>query len=403
MKNIRFNLDKMKSFSFNLLFNSFGNSIIGTVFVLLLSTVKGFSDKDVSLMIGIIPIITIPTYILWGIVIDKTKKIVLTNKMVIIVNIITLILFIYIDNIYVFFVTNLIRTVLLQPGGIVNDEYLLNLVKDTDGNYGKIRSFATVGYGLGGLICLMFMESIKISGLFITAIISLIITLMFIFKMPEITVDKKLENSCKKKKFTIEQFNLLKNMKYMRLMIIYVFMNGTLTSASSYAIPMLMIKLDAPQNIIGIMPFIMIVFEVILLLQNKRINLSKKRNKYLLIGLILLTIRWVVMSTTESYIIIILATIIHGGVTGILLPIQNDMVEKFVPQSQQSTAIMLQTLLSTTILPSILNIILGFLIEPFGVKSFGVVYLICNMIALTMYIINVLFNKFEEKNCNPII
>ncbi|HBJ2621947.1 MFS transporter [Clostridium botulinum] len=397
MKNISFKLNTIRSFSMNLLFNSFGNSVVGTIYVLFLSQVKGFSDKDVSLMVGLIPIITIPSYILWGIIIDKTKKVVLTNKMVIIANIVTLILLIYVDNVYAFFIINLIRTVLLQPGGMVNDEYLLNLVKDNTGSYGSIRTFGTVGYGLGGLVCLLLMDYIEISGLLIIAIMSLASTLLFISKMPEINIDKSLKKGYHKTKFKIEQLDLLKNMKYMRLMIIYVLMNGTLASASSYAIPMIMIKLDAPQNIIGVMPFIMIVFELILLLQNRRLNFPKKRNKYLLIGLILLTIRWITMGVTESYIIIILISIIHGAVAGILLPIQNDMVEKFVPQNQQSTAIMLQTLLSSTIVPSILNIILGFLLEPWGIKSFGIVYLICNVITLFMYIINLLFNRYEEK------
>ncbi len=66
MKNISFKLNTIRSFSMNLLFNSFGNSVVGTIYVLFLSQVKGFSDKDVSLMVGLIPIITIPSYILWG-------------------------------------------------------------------------------------------------------------------------------------------------------------------------------------------------------------------------------------------------------------------------------------------------------------------------------------------------
>ncbi|MDZ7548978.1 MFS transporter, partial [Clostridium perfringens] len=60
-----------KRFSNYLLISSLGGNIIGSLFVLFLSSTKGFSAKEISLIIGTTPLIIFPIFFIWGSVLDK--------------------------------------------------------------------------------------------------------------------------------------------------------------------------------------------------------------------------------------------------------------------------------------------------------------------------------------------
>ncbi len=75
------------------------------------------------------------------------------SKLVNLSNIITMGLLIITNNFILFFIINIIRSILLQPSGTLNDKYMLNISSTNKGTYGKIRVRSTIGYGLAGIIC----------------------------------------------------------------------------------------------------------------------------------------------------------------------------------------------------------------------------------------------------------
>lgn len=50
------------------------NTIIGNTYVLFMSVSKGFSDKEISMILGILPLVSVFTFFVWGAIIDKYKK-----------------------------------------------------------------------------------------------------------------------------------------------------------------------------------------------------------------------------------------------------------------------------------------------------------------------------------------
>lgn len=369
-------------FSTNSLLNSLGNTIIGNTYVLFLSATKGFSEAQISLIVGILPLITVATFFIWGIIIDKHKRLLLINKFVNIVNITTLVGLIWINSFYLFFTLNLLRNVLMQPGGVVNEEYLLNLSNKYGVTFGKIRVFSTIGFGLAGAICaiaLKFMSperTIMISSIFI---ISNIIVLFF---LPEITKPSREADKSEKEKI----IELFKNKDYRIFLLTFSLLTAIITSSTGYGVPMILIKLKAPNFYIGMLPVLMVSFEALLLPRVEKFKFYKNVNWVLKIAGILLIIRWAIMGLANSYIIIVAVTLMHGIINGFLIPLPNKIIWGTVPEEDHSTAIIVNNLCSFTIFPGIINLITGYIAVIYGVHSYGFVYL-----ALTLVSLGVLF------------
>ncbi|WP_411169755.1 hypothetical protein ACH36K_04450 [Clostridium sp. MB05] len=100
------------------------------------------------------------------------------------------------------------------------------------------------------------------------------------------------------------------------------------------------------------------------------------------------------MTITNSYIVVLLITILHGFVAGAIFQIQNKLFGEIVEPRYQFSAFMLLGAILGTMLPSILNLITGNLYEKLGVGIFGATYLALTIIALVIMILS----KIEKKN-----
>ncbi|MDB1934482.1 MULTISPECIES: MFS transporter [Clostridium] len=394
-----------KKFSNYLLISSLGGNILGSIFVLFLSSIKGFNAKEISLIVGTTPLIIFPIFFLWGSLLDKYQRVVGFSKLVNLSNIITMGLLIITNNFILFFIINIIRSILLQPSGTLNDKYMLNISSTNKGTYGKIRVRSTIGYGLAGIICPI---AIRIGDVYLAIIVGMILisfSIILLSKVPEISdnhvsINKNIKND---KGNTFKSlFDLIKNKMYLKYLIIISIIWGTQNAASGYGIQIMMIDLNVSKVIIGLIPFIMVIFEVIFLLVFDKVRILRKNDLALLIALVILVFRWSIMVFAKSYILILIITMLHGIVTGIVLQIQNKIIGKVVSSNQHFLAFMLISSLSTTILPSLLNLITGDLYGKFGIKVFGFVYLVLSLIASFVLIYNALKNKrlksYEIKN-----
>lgn len=383
-----------KKFSNYLLVSSLGSNVIGSIFVLFLSSIKGFNVKEISLILGTTPLIVLPIFFAWESILDKYKSVIKLSKFVNISNIITMMMLIITNNFMIFFVVNLIRTILLQPSGTLNDKYTLNISKINKGSYGNIRVRSTIGYGLAGIISPI---AIKLGGVYLAILVGIVLIGLSIFiitKIPDITEDNTENETIKRdeKSLITSIGTLIKNKNYIKYLIIISIIWGTQNAASGYGIQIMLIDLKVPNSIIGLIPFIMVIFEVIFLLIYEKIKLFKKSDIALLISLIILAFRWTTMIFTKSYILILLITMLHGIVTGVVLQIQNKIVGDIVPSHQHFLAFILLNSLSATILPSILNLLIGSLYYKFGITIFGTVYLSLALIAIII-LISKLINK----------
>lgn len=384
-----------KKFSKYLLVSSLGANIIGSIFVIFLSFIKGFDAKQISFIVGTTPLIVLPLFLIWGSILDKYKDVTKISKFINLSNVVTMIILTLINNFVLFFIINLVRSILLQPGGTLNDKYLLNISKSNEGSYGKIRVMLTIGFGLAGIIAPI---AIKLGGIYLAIIVGSSLIILSIFLLNKLSEDEEdlieeTERSRKDKKGLLKSIlQLLKNKKYLKYLIIISIIWGTQNAAAGYGIQIMLIDLKISDAVISLIPFMMVIFEVVILLTYDKIKFFERTDIALLISLIVLTFRWAIMIFTNSYIVILIITMLHGIVTGIVLQIQNKIVGNIVPQEQHIIAFILMNSLSATILPSVLNLTTGELYSNYGIKVFGLVYLILSIIALGLLGTN-LFKK----------
>lgn len=390
MNNKSKNINKIVNvFSSTYILGSIGNSIINNVFILFMASVKGFSDGEISIILGVLPLISIFTFFVWGAIIDKYKKLVFFNKLVYSMNIATLFLLYKIDNFKLFFIINLIRTIMLQPSGVANDEYLLNLSNKYGVRFGKIRVFGTIGYGIAGIVSTISLAYLGINKSILISSIFLTTTLILFFRLPEITGSE--EKVVSKDKSYLNIINILKNKDFRLFIYTYGILTGVIAASVNYGTPILMIKLDAPDAFIGLIPIFMIAFEVILLPVIEKLNFYDNVNYVFKLVGILLIIRWVIFGFANSYIIIMVLALMHGLINGLLLPMQNKLIWTLVPKDKHSTAFIITNLFCYTIFPAVINLITGGLVKYLGIHTYGIVYLFITILS----IIIILKNKFS--------
>jgi PPP family 3-phenylpropionic acid transporter len=264
----------------------------------------------------------------------------------------------------------------MQPGGVVNEEYLLNLSNKYGVTFGKVRVFSTIGFGLAGVICATALKFLSPETTIILSVIFIIANMIVIFFLPEITRPSREDHRDEKTKI----ITLFKNRDFRIFILTYSLFTAVITSSIGYGVPMILIKLNAPNFYIGMLPVLMISFEALILPHVEKFKFFKNINLVLKAASILLIIRWVIIGIANSYIIVVAVTLMHGVINGFLIPLPNKVIWAVVPKDNHSTAIIMNNLFSFTIFPGVINLITGYIAYIFGVHSFGFVYLVLTIV-----------------------
>lgn len=181
----------------------------------------------------------------------------------------------------------------MQPAGVVNDEYLLNLSNKYGASFGKIRVFATIGYGVAGVICAIALKFTNPEKTIILASMFIILNLIVLFFLPEIT--KPESNNEKQKNLLSTMQGLFKNKEFKFFICTHGLLTAIIGSATGYGILILLIKLNAPNLYIGLLPVLMIIFEIILFPYVEKFKIYRDVNVVLKIAAVLLIFRWLVI------------------------------------------------------------------------------------------------------------
>lgn len=367
--------------------NSLGGNLLTSTFVLLLSQTNGFSPGQVSIIIGVTPLLIIPGTLFWGQLMDKYKRLVLTLKVVILLNALSMLALCLISDFKVFFIVNLIRALLLQPAGGVGDEYMLNLSIKCQTSYGHLRVFGTIGFGLGGLLAPLCISIGGVLGPILLGAVFLLVAFFLYSPLPEYARESLLEKEPTPTESSASKsldFSIFKNKQFLFFLFIGSAVFGTLQAAAGYGSQLLLIELGAPDALIGSLSFVMIVFEIFMLSNIHKFKGSKSPYLLYTIGLVILCIRWLITIFVTNYIVLLLTITLHGLVVGMILSAQNQLIGQLVKPSQQSTAFLVNSTCIITVVPSILNLVTGDLVERFGYKIFGLTYLSFTLVALAL-------------------
>ncbi len=382
-------------FSVHMFVALLGSGIVNTVFVLFLEQIKGFSTDEATFIIGITPLILLPCSFFWGWIIDKHKKLIMANKLVYASNAIMVVVLILVSNFAAIFGFNLLRNFLTQPSGGINDEYILYIVKKTGYPYGKIRVWGAVGFGASGLLVPIVMYFYGVIGSLIAAIIILFCDLIVLNKLPEVKHEKK-EVKKEEKPSLKSTITLFKNKKFVVILVVLTILTTTCNITGSFAMPIILVDLKAPDELVGILPFIMVLMEIVFLFTFHRLKIAKKSYTVILICVLVSIVRWYLMATVDNYYILTVLMLCHGVVIGMILPTQNKLLSEIIPKHQRSTAFLFQLAIAPTVFASILNLFTGYLSSIVGIDVFGFTYLTLAVVALIIILPIFLKNRKVE-------
>lgn len=357
-----------KNFKSSLLFNNIGNTLINNLLVVWAAEEKGFDGFQISLLTGLIPIVVLPGVFIWGRIIDRTKK--LTEYMIIIHSLNGILLFFMANtmNFEFFFWINFLRNIVILPASGINEEYLMNLVQQGKLQFGRIRMYGTIGYGAAGVLGAILLRKITVNKSILAGILMLFLSVVFMKRLPKIPI---LNTGAKEKRVFNELF---RNKKFMRFLLLSCSIMGVMTAAAGFGLQQSLLNMGCPVEFIGLLPFIMVLMEILFLRVMDKGNFSEKVIYSVALGICV--VRWAVMAIASSYVWIILGCLGHGIVAGMIMSEQNRKVGELVEPQYQSTAFLLMSGLLFTIVPSILNFICGNLMEIFGYKVIPICYLI---------------------------
>lgn len=384
-------MDKIaKKFSIGYGINMLGLSLINGILVLFLSSKKGYTSEQISLLLGIIPLISMPSIFIWGRILDKKKQLMKWLTILNVVNGILIIAFIYVQNYYLFFALFLIRNIAIQPTGSTAEEYILNLSIKSEIPYGKIRVWGTIGYGLAGILSPFIIIYTSTIGVLVAGIMIVAVSVLIYLFLPEIHLDEK-SDSLKNNKIN---WSIFKRKEFLSMLFITGVLFGTLNAASSYGAQIILIELKCPEAYIGFLPFIMVVFETIFLLIIHRFKVQEKPYTILAIAMIILSVRWFVTAQATHYNTIIISTILHGIVVGMGLPAQNYIIKDITTIHERSSAMLIAMTINSAIIPSIINLITGQLLGKTGINIFGYTYFTLCVLTFVVLI------KYVKKEMN---
>ena len=346
-----------------------GMTLFNNLLVVWLSEVKDFQGFEMTLLIGVTPIVVLPFLILWSRYLDKSGKLVHTLMWIQIISALLMLGMVLVNDYKIFFFLNFLRNVAILPLIGIKDQYLTTLVEQGKLEFGKIRMFGTIGFGVSGILGAILIRFFGVTTCILIAVLLTLLPAITIRKLPELTDDASIKRNETNIKEALK--DVLGNKDFMELLIISSAVLGVITSACNYGMQRTLLSLDCPTEYIGLMPFILVITEVIFLRVTDKIHI-KEMTVYVL-SLLICMIRWGGLAFSHSYILILVLCLGHGIVGGIFLPVQNRKVLRVIKPEYQATAYLIMSTVTITIVPSIINLICESLVVIMGESVIGIV------------------------------
>ncbi|MGL5675639.1 MAG: MFS transporter [Cellulosilyticaceae bacterium] len=385
----------VKRFSMLYIINVIGGAFFNNVYILFMSTTKGFSDQQISWIMGIIPIITFPAMFWWGKFLDKNKKLMGSAWIITLFNGVAIALLYWTKQYYLFFAIALIRTFVLQPMGSICEEYMITTTQKAHIPYGKVRRFGTLGVGIAGLVAPVIIGFLGIGGMILIGGIIVFLS-AFLFKtQPEVNMEHKEE--AKEDAKVGSTMELLKNKEFLKVLAIVTLSYGALNSAAIYGNQMILLKMACPEMIIVSLPVLLMIIEIGVLGISHKIKVEELPYRAMFIGMVIMCIRWIILALSSNYMWVIFSALLNGVIVGITLPAQNYLIAQVVPERQRSTAYLLSVVIQMSVIPGIINLIIGALLPTVGISIFGISYLLVTIMAMLCLQFKIKNQKISEE------
>lgn len=321
----------------------------------------GFSELQIGqlyLWAGIVSIIgsMVNGYIAQKI--SDERKVVQVGSLLMILSIIGLYFYhSFIVTLFIFTFLFFMRTTIY----VIGDELIINYIAskpELNAEFGKIRSFGSLGWGLNFLINGIVI-SIAPQFLIITWFSAAVLLLISSIMMPLVNVKHTAE------KFDLSKFKiLLSNRSLMLFVICNGLFWGTINNMQTYSQFMVQ-DLGGTLGIYGLMNSFILIVDFMVMNRSTKVNkrLGNKRY-YRLIGCLLL-IKYIIIMFAFSPVLIYISVLIDPFFFGLMIPFSSKYIKTIIDPSSSTIAMSMEKVLSQ-LSAAIGSIIFGYIYSMYG-------------------------------------
>lgn len=240
---------------------------------------------------------------------------------------------------------------------VIGDELIINYLTTNSHlgiDFGKIRSFGSVGWGLNFLInglIISFAPKLLVISWLLGACLLLVST----FKMPLVKVTHTVE------KFDANKLkSLLTNRNFMLFIICNSLFWGTINNMQTYS-QFLVEDLGGMLGIYGIMNSLIIIIDFIVMNKSPKINNKLGNKKYYRLISVLLLAKYVLIMVAFKPLLIYISVLIDPFFFGLMIPFSSKYIKTIIDRNSSTVALSLEKVLSQ-------------LFAAFGSILFGYIY-----------------------------
>lgn len=265
---------------------------------------KGYSSEKVALLISLsfFAMILQP---LVGIFTDKLGDNIKALKIIIVIYIISGFMMFF--SLKLFVIGLVLNSITRNSIGPITDGYVTKTIHQFKYSYAQMRTAMPIGFGTSFLISLMFTKILGLSISGILIFLAIIAVILFII-ISTLNNNTELVNSSVA---SMEVFET--NIKHVILLVLYFLIYaGTYQISSSY-ISLYMIENERPEIFIGVLNFLMVIPQIILLFNYNKLFGKLKQSSVMTIATCLGILQAVIyVLFPQSTILLIIASFLSG-------------------------------------------------------------------------------------------
>lgn len=367
---------KFNAFYF-ILFLSFG--IIGP-YRALYFTQKGFSGTQIGILIGVVPILSILLQPVWSALSDVFH----TRRLLLVIGCLGVSAAMVGVGLAASFISNffffMLFSIFMTPIGPIGTAFVLDYLDEIEkpDTLSLIRVWGTIGFGTSSLLLgTLLMDKYLNTFPWILAGIYLLLALVSLVLPESKTMTLQPNINLK------ELLQLSKNKEFVVFLVGMIFIGATMIIASSYQ-AIFLLSMNASTLLIGIAIALPAFLEIPMMLVAPRLLRNVHIRRLIIVGAILLPVRWILFYLIQNPGWMIPVQILNG-VTTISVEIAGvSYIDKIISPKWRATGQGLYTAATFGIGPGIGNFIAGNVIERYNIRAIWGLNLILGMIGLIL-------------------
>lgn len=374
--NIKSNCKLMYNKFYFIVFIGFG--AISPLLSIYLKEEVNLTGTQVGTIMSIIPIAVVFTQPLWGIINDYLKKTKMLLQILLLAISVIALAYLAVDNFIFALVITFMYSVLNCGIGPLSDGLAVAYANLSGCNYSSIRLWGSIGYAAAPLIIGFLTKYFGMNIMFVLPAVMFFMAVFICNKLP-INMDKTSKINIKKdlaKVIKVKEFQLFTAFAFL------VF--GSMNSGNGVYSSLYIVENGGDiQNVMLITSIGVAVEVIVMVLLSRRL----KKVNYLhviIIGTLLVALRWLIYFLKPPIAIIYCTCILHGISSGLFISSTINYLVKIVPQNMVTTAITLNGSLGTGFGSWIITFFGGIIYDKYGLCILYLIYSILAFVGLTL-------------------